>query len=149
MRAVVQRVSSARVEVGPETVGDIGPGLLVLVGVGSGDTEADAQELARKLIHLRIFEDDEGRMNRSLLDTGGSLALVSQFTLFGDTRKGRRPYFGAAAEPAQAAPLIETLSQQIQDAGIHVVTGRFGAQMKVHLTNDGPVTLLLDTKKLF
>jgi D-tyrosyl-tRNA(Tyr) deacylase len=148
MRTVVQRVSSARVEVGPETVGEIGPGLLALVGVGIEDSEADAQELARKLIHLRIFEDDEGRMNRSLLDTGGSLALVSQFTLFGDTRKGRRPYFGSAAQPAQAAPLIDFLSQEIQRAGIHVATGRFGAQMTVHLTNTGPTTLLLDTKKL-
>jgi len=149
MRAVVQRVSSARVEVGPETVGEIGPGLLVLVGVGSDDTESDAHELARKLIHLRVFEDDEGRMNLSLLDTGGSLALVSQFTLFGDTRKGRRPSFGSAAKPAQAAPLIEVLGQQIQRAGIQVATGRFGTQMTVHLANTGPLTLLLDTKKLF
>jgi len=149
MRAVVQRVSAARVEVGGESVGEIGAGLLVLVGVGEDDTQADAHELAHKLIHLRIFEDDEGRMNRSLLDTGGELALVSQFTLFGDARKGRRPYFGSAAHPDRAAPLLEAVVQVVQREGIPVATGRFGARMNVHLSNDGPVTLLLDTKKLF
>jgi D-tyrosyl-tRNA(Tyr) deacylase len=145
MRAVVQRVSSARVEVAGETVGEIGAGLLVLIGVRAGDSEADARELAHKLVHLRIFEDEEGRMNHSLLETGGALALVSQFTLYGDTRKGRRPFFGAAAQPDEAAPLIEFLRERIQSHGIQVATGQFGAQMNVHLTNSGPVTLILET----
>ena len=149
MRAVVQRVSSARVRVGDEVVAEIGAGLMALVGVGFSDREEDSDELARKLIHLRIFEDDEGRMNRSLLDTGGALLVVSQFTLYGDTRRGRRPYFGAAADPERAAPLIERVVEGARREGLEVANGRFGAQMKVSLVNEGPVTLLLDTEKLF
>lgn len=146
MRAVVQRVSSARVRVDGEVVGEIGRGMLALVGVASADQPRDAEELARKLIHLRIFEDDEGRMNRSLLDSSGGLAIVSQFTLLGDTRKGRRPYFGAAAAPEIAEPLIERLVEVARAAGVEVATGRFRAQMEVSLVNEGPVTLVVDTR---
>lgn len=149
MRAVVQRVSDARVDVGSETVAQIGRGLLVLVGVGREDREADAPELAKRIVHLRIFPDDEGKMNRSLCDTRGSVLLVSQFTLFGDARKGRRPYFGDAATPEIAEPLIEKVAREIAELGVEVQCGRFQAHMQVSLTNDGPVTILLDTQKLF
>jgi D-tyrosyl-tRNA(Tyr) deacylase len=142
-------VEDARVEVAEETVGEIGAGLLALVGVASDDRSEDAEELARKLVHLRIFEDDDGRMNRSLLETGGALCVVSQFTLFGDCRKGRRPYFGDAAQPELAEPLIEAVVEAARALGVSVETGRFRAHMRVSLVNVGPVTLLLDTRKSF
>lgn len=145
MRAVVQRVLSARIEVDGGTVGEMGPGLLALVGVGREDREAHALELARKLVELRIFADDAGRMNRSLLDVGGTLGVVSQFTLFGDARKGRRPSFVEAAPPEQAEPLVEAVAAAARGMGAPVVTGRFRAHMKVSLVNDGPVTLWLET----
>jgi D-tyrosyl-tRNA(Tyr) deacylase len=149
VRAVVQRVQRARVAVGGETVAEMGPGLLALVGVGQGDDEAAARELAHKLVHLRILEDAEGKMNRSLLETGGVLGVVSQFTLFGDARKGRRPAFTGAAPPERAAPLVEAVAAAARALGVEVVTGRFGARMEVELVNAGPVTLLLDTEKSF
>ena len=149
MRGVLQRVREARVEVGDELVAEMGPGLLVLVGVGRRDTERDARELVRKILGLRIFEDDAGKMNRSLVETGGTLGLVSQFTLWADTRKGRRPSFGEAAEPAVAEPLFDRVCDVARAEGVSVVTGRFGAMMRVSLTNDGPVTILLDTERTF
>ncbi len=149
MRAVVQRVSSAQVTVDAETIGSMQQGLLALVGVGPDDGAYDARELARKMAHLRVFPDDAGVMNRSLLDVGGSLGIVSQFTLFGDLRKGRRPYYGGAAAPERAEALIEQLVEEAQGLGLRVMTGRFGASMQVSLTNDGPVTLLIDTEKKF
>ena len=149
MRAVVQRVSHAAIVVGKETVGEIGAGLLALVGVGQEDTLSDAEELAKKIVHLRVFPDAEGRMNESLFDAGFSLAVVSQFTLYGDVRKGRRPYFGEAAAPEVAAPLLESLASAARECGVHVACGRFQAHMEVSMVNDGPVTILLDTKKLF
>jgi D-tyrosyl-tRNA(Tyr) deacylase len=124
-------------------------GLLALVGVARGDAEADADALAEKLVHLRVFEDEQGRMNRSLLEAGLALGVVSQFTLLGDCRKGRRPSWDAAAPPEQAEPLIERLVRQARTFGVTVVTGRFRATMDVELCNDGPVTLLLDTSRLF
>ena len=149
MRAVVQRVGSAQVTVDEETIGSMQEGLLALVGVGPNDGAGDARELARKMAHLRVFPDDAGVMNRSLLDVGGSLGIVSQFTLFGDLRKGRRPYYGGAAAPERAEALIEQLVEEAQGLGLRVMTGRFGASMQVSLTNDGPVTLLIDTEKKF
>ena len=146
MRAVVQRVAEARVDVAGEVTGEMGPGLLVLLGVGHGDDEAAAGELLRKILTLRIFEDDEGRMNRSLLDTGGALGVVSQFTLFADTRKGRRPSYTDAAAPEVAAPLVDAFVALAREQGVTVITGRFGAHMDVSLVNDGPVTLWLDTE---
>ena len=147
MRAVVQRVREARVEVADEIVARMGAGLLTLVGVGQEDGPAEAGELARKLVHLRIFEDAEGRMNRSVLDEGGTLCVVSQFTLYGDTQKGRRPSFGGAAPPEQAEPLVEAVVEAARGLGATVVTGRFGSHMQLHLVNDGPVTLWLDTQR--
>ncbi len=147
MRAVAQRVSSARVSAGADPIFAMGEGLLVLVGVGSSDTLAEAENLARRLVHLRIFDDDEHRMNRSLLDVGGTLGLVSQFTLYGDARHGRRPSYGAAAPGEQAAPLIEALARSATGRGASVVCGRFGAMMDVALVNSGPVTILLDTEQ--
>ncbi len=149
MRAVVQRVSRASVTVAGETVADMGPGLLALVGVGPDDDADHAAELARRMVQLRIFEDETGKMNRSLLDTGGTLGVVSQFTLFGDTRQGRRPSFGGAARPEQAEPLVERVVAAARELGAPVVTGRFGASMEVSLVNDGPVTLLMDSHKQF
>jgi D-tyrosyl-tRNA(Tyr) deacylase len=149
VRAVVQRVSRAQVRVGSESVAEMGPGLLALVGVADGDAEEDATALARKLTGLRIFPDDQGRMERSLLDVGGSLGVVSQFTLLGDARRGRRPSYAAAAAPELARPLIESLVGAARAEGAHVVTGRFGAMMEVELVNTGPVTLLLDSRRLF
>ena len=149
MRAVVQRVSRARVEVEGELVSEIEAGLLALVGVVPDDRERDADDLARKLVNLRIFEDDAGRMNLSLLETGGSLCVVSQFTLLGDARKGRRPSFEGAARPEHAAPLVDRVCASARDLGVTAVTGEFGAMMDVFLVNAGPVTLLLDTQKLF
>lgn len=147
MRAVIQRVSEARVDVAGEIVAQMQEGLLVLVGVGQGDTSEQARELARKLVHLRIFEDAEGRMNRSLLDVQGTLGLVSQFTLYGDTRKGRRPGFGEAAPPERARPLLEEVVEAARSLGVPVVTGQFQAHMEVRLLNDGPVTLWIDTDR--
>lgn len=146
MRVVVQRTASASVETGGETVGSIGQGLLLLVGVTHNDTEADAEWMADKIANLRIFEDDEGKMNRSVLDVGGGILSVSQFTLYGDCRKGRRPNFMDAARPEQAEPLYEALNGKLRARGLTVETGRFGAMMSVKLVNDGPVTLLLDTR---
>lgn len=149
MRAVVQRVSRASVRVDGETVGEIGAGLLVLLGVAQDDTEADADYLADKIAGLRIFEDAEGKMNRSLLETGGTVLAVSQFTLFGDVRRGKRPSFDAAARPERANALYEYLVGKVRATGLHVETGRFQAMMQVELVNEGPVTILLDSRKLF
>jgi D-tyrosyl-tRNA(Tyr) deacylase len=146
MRIVAQRVASASVAVGGETVGAIGRGLLLLVGVTHDDTEADAKWLADKIAGLRIFEDDAGKMNLSVLDVGGSILSVSQFTLYGDCRKGKRPNFMEAARPEQAEPLYERLNALLREQGLVVETGRFGAMMAVSLVNDGPVTLILDTR---
>jgi D-tyrosyl-tRNA(Tyr) deacylase len=144
MRAVVQRVRSARVSVGDEVVGEMGAGLLCLVAAREGDDESGADELARKLVNLRVFPDEDGRMNHSLLETGGTLGIVSQFTLYGDCSKGRRPFFGEAAGPERAEPLIERVVATAEREGVSVITGRFGAQMLVALENDGPVTLFVD-----
>jgi D-tyrosyl-tRNA(Tyr) deacylase len=149
MRAVVQRVSSCTIRVGEDRVGEMGPGLLALVGVARDDTPLDAQQLASKLVHLRVFADEEGRMNRSLIETGGTLGLVSQFTLLGDCRKGRRPSYADAAPPEEAERLIELLVAEVRALEVPVTTGRFRARMKVELINDGPVTLLVDTRKIF
>jgi len=145
MRAVIQRVSQASVTVDGETVGRIGRGFLVLVGVTHSDGRAEADWMARKVAGLRIFEDDAGKMNLSLADVGGALLVVSQFTLYGDARKGRRPDFLQAARPEIAEPLIEYLLQQLRAQGLKVETGRFRAVMEVKLVNEGPVTLWLDT----
>ena len=149
MRAVVQRVSSARIRVEGECVGEMGEGLLALVGVGRDDGQEQAEELARKLVHLRVFKDEDGRMNRSLIETGGQLGVVSQFTLFGDARRGRRPSYTDAAPPEQAEPLIRAVVEAASAAGVAVVTGRFRAMMDVDLVNIGPVTILLDTDRVF
>jgi D-tyrosyl-tRNA(Tyr) deacylase len=149
MRAVVQRVSSARVRVGDELVGEMGAGLLALVGVGREDRAPAAAELARKLVYLRVFQDDDDRMNLSLLDTGGTLGVVSQFTLFGDARGGRRPSYLDAAPAEQAAPLVEAVVTVARDLGVTVISGRFQSMMQVELVNEGPVTVLLDTDKHF
>jgi len=149
MRAVIQRVTRAQVESEGLRVADMGPGLMVLVGVGRADTERDAQELARKLVGLRVFDDEDGRMDRSLIDVEGTLGLVSQFTLWGDLRKGRRPSFGAAAPPELAEPLFDLLVEEASGLGVSVVTGRFRTAMQVSLVNDGPVTLLIDTERTF
>jgi D-tyrosyl-tRNA(Tyr) deacylase len=149
MRAVVQRVSSASVTVGGDVRGAIGGGLLVLVGVGPQDTEADVAWMAEKLRTLRVFEDEAGKMNRSVEETGGSLLLVSQFTLYGDCRKGRRPSFDGAAPPELGERAYEALVTALRAAGLRVETGVFRASMQVSLVNDGPVTLLLDSAKAF
>ncbi|MCZ7586067.1 MAG: D-aminoacyl-tRNA deacylase [Deltaproteobacteria bacterium] len=149
MRAVLQRVSRAEVRVGGVSVGRIGAGLLVLLGVGAGDEEEDADYLARKIAELRIFEDDVGKMNLSLLETGGEMLAVSQFTLYGDCRKGRRPGYSDAAPPERAVPLYERFVERVRALGVGTATGRFGAMMDVELVNDGPVTLMLDSKKNF
>ncbi|MCX7803353.1 MAG: D-aminoacyl-tRNA deacylase [Meiothermus ruber] len=145
MRAVVQRVSQASVEVDGQTVGQIGRGLLVLLGVGQGDTQEDALYLARKIVGLRIFADAEGKMNLALADVGGEVLVVSQFTLYGDTRKGNRPSFVEAAPPNQGKQLYKRFCDLLTQQGVHVETGVFQAHMQVHLVNDGPVTLWLDT----
>lgn len=147
MRAVLQRVSMARVEVAGAVVGEIGPGLLVLLGVAQGDGTAQARALARKTAELRIFEDAEGKMNRSVREVGGAVLAVSQFTLLADTRKLRLPAFSAAAPPAEADRLYREYVDALRAAGLEVATGIFQAQMQVHLVNDGPVTLLLDTAR--
>ncbi len=145
MRAVVQRVSRARVVVGDETVGQIGPGLLVLVGVANGDGEVEAERLAGKVARLRIFEDGAGRFDRAVLDTGGAVLAVSQFTLIADTRKGNRPSFSEAAPPEAAEPLYERFCGMLAETGVPVERGVFGARMAVELVNDGPVTIVLDS----
>jgi D-tyrosyl-tRNA(Tyr) deacylase len=144
MRAVVQRVAEARVSVDTETIAHIGSGLCVLLGVGTTDTEADANYLCDKIVELRLFEDEMGKMNRSLGEVGGTLMVVSQFTLYGDCRKGRRPSFTHAASPAHAAKLYEHFVARARSA-VPVSTGRFQARMRVALVNDGPVTLVLDS----
>lgn len=147
MRAVVQRVSQAYVTVDGEEIGRIGPGLLVLLGVQNGDAEKDASYLADKIAGLRIFEDDQGKMNLSLLETGGSMLIVSQFTLLGDCRKGRRPSFTDAAPPAEADALYRRFCDLVRQKNILVATGRFQADMQVTLTNSGPVTMLLESPR--
>ena len=145
MKALLQRVSRASVAVDSQEVGAIGLGLLVLLGVARGDTEADAKYLADKVPELRIFPDAAGRFNRSLLDVGGEALVVSQFTLLAETRKGRRPDFGAAALPEVAAPLVERFAALLAARGVRVAEGRFGAHMTVELINDGPVTVMLES----
>lgn len=149
MRVVIQRVTSARVRVHDEIVGDIGRGLLVLVSVAAGDGPRDIEYIAGKLGDLRIFEDDQGKMNRSVAETGGALLVVSQFTLHGDVRKGRRPSFDKAAAPPVARQMYEDLVRALRDRGLHIETGAFQAHMHVELVNDGPVTILLDSERTF
>lgn len=144
MRAVCQRVSEARVRVAGEVIGEVGAGLCVLLGVARGDGEADAERLAAKIARLRVFADEQGRFNRSLVDVGGSALVVSQFTLLADTAKGNRPSFADAAPPEQAEPLYERFCSELQALGVPVETGVFGAKMEVELVNDGPVTIVLD-----
>jgi len=148
MRAVVQRVKEARVQVEGKTIGEIEKGYMVLLGVEDIDNEKDADYICEKLLNLRVFEDEEGKMNLSVLDVKGSILLVSQFTLYGDARKGRRPSFIKAARPETAIPLYEYLIEKLR-AHLPVDTGEFGAMMEVGLINDGPVTILLESKKLF
>ena len=149
MRAVVQRVSRAQVAVDEEITGQIGPGLLVLLGVGRDDTEADATYLAEKICGLRIFEDAQGKMNLSLQEVSGSVLAVSQFTLYGDVRRGKRPSFDAAAPPEKARQLYEFFVEQVRAHGLRCETGRFQQMMQVELVNEGPVTILLDSGKEF
>ena len=146
MRAVVQRVSRSAVSVGGEVVGAVERGLLVLLGVAPGDTEAEARWLADKVVGLRIFPDDEGKMNRDVAAAGGGVLVVSQFTLYGDCRKGRRPSFIGAAPPELAEPLYEAFVAAVRANGLPAATGRFGAMMQVELVNDGPVTLIVDSR---
>jgi D-tyrosyl-tRNA(Tyr) deacylase len=148
MRIVLQRAKSARVDIAGETVGSIGVGLVILLGVTQTDKEQDARYLADKVMQLRIFPDEAGRMNRSLLEAGGALLVVSQFTLYGDCRKGRRPSFDHAAPPEQARTLYECFIQHLKSSNIAVETGVFQAEMEVHLINDGPVTFILDSKPI-
>lgn len=149
MRAVLQRVTRASVKVEGETVGKIAAGLLVLLGIAQDDTEQDARYLLEKIISLRIFADAEGRMNLSIAETGGALLVVSQFTLYGDARRGRRPSWSEAASPEVAAPLYEFFVDEARKLSERVETGSFRRMMEVELTNDGPVTILLDSRKLF
>jgi D-tyrosyl-tRNA(Tyr) deacylase len=146
MRAVIQRVKKSSVKAGNEIVGQIGKGLLVLLGVARDDTAKDADYLANKIINLRIFEDPDGKMNRSLLEAGGELLVVSQFTLLADCRKGRRPSFIEAAEPQKATDLYETFVDRVREKGVKVQTGRFRAMMEVALINDGPVTVIIESR---
>jgi D-tyrosyl-tRNA(Tyr) deacylase len=148
VRVVVQRVNRARVAVNGEILGSIQRGLLLLVGVAQGDTEDHARRLAQKCAEMRIFPNEEGRFNRSLLDVGGEALVVSQFTLLADTRRGRRPSFASAAAPEVADPLVRAFSTALQQASIRVQTGRFGAKMEVELVNDGPVTIVIDSAEL-
>ncbi|MCK5796105.1 MAG: D-tyrosyl-tRNA(Tyr) deacylase [Deltaproteobacteria bacterium] len=149
MRAVVQRVSRARVTVGEEEVGAIGTGLVVLLGAGEGDSDRDVDYLARKIVGLRVFEDAAGQMNESLQEVGGALLVVSQFTLYGDCRKGRRPSFVKALEPGEAERLVDRFVLRCREEGAEVATGRFRTTMNVDLCNAGPVTLMLDSQKAF
>ena len=146
MRAVVQRVTNADVKIDGRVNGKIDDGLLVLLGVGNGDTEEDMKYIADKIIKLRIFSDENDKMNLSLEDVGGSMLVISQFTLYGDCSHGRRPYFGNAMEPVSANEMYEKFVAYIREQGIHTETGEFGADMKVALTNDGPVTIILESK---
>lgn len=150
MRVVLQRVSEAHVDVDGQTVGAIKTGLLVLLGVASSDTRKDAEYLADKIVHLRIFRDEAGRMNRSVIESGGALLVISQFTLYGDCRKGRRPSFDEAAPPDQAREHYEYFIEQLRSSSSNTIveTGVFQAEMEVHLVNDGPVTFVLDSKKI-
>jgi len=147
MRALLQRVSHASVTVDEQVVGQIGQGLLVLLGVGRDDSEVQVKALADKIVYLRIFGDDEGKMNRSLLDIGGEVLVVSQFTLYADTRRGRRPSFTDAAPPSIAEPLVERFKDAIAAYGLTIADGIFGAYMQVELLNDGPVTIWLDSEQ--
>lgn len=149
MRAVVQRVSNASVEINDATAGNIGEGLLVLLGVSNRDTEKDVQFMADKVINLRIFADEDDKMNLSVKDTGGEILVVSQFTLYGDCRKGRRPSYNDAAVPEKAQELYNDFVNTIKESGLQVATGKFQAMMQVSLVNDGPVTILLDSEKQF
>lgn len=146
MRALIQRVSEASVTVDGEVIGETGPGLLVLVCAMAGDGEAQADQLAAKISKMRIFKDDAGKMNRSVLDTGGGVLVVSQFTLAADTRRGNRPGFSTAAAPAEGERLYEYFADQLSALGLETAKGRFGADMKVRLLNDGPVTIWMDTE---
>lgn len=148
MRALLQRVSQASVVVEGGTVGEIGPGFLILLGIGTSDSEAQIKPLSEKIVNLRVFEDQQGKMNLSLLNTGGAVLVVSQFTLYADIRKGRRPSFTTAAPPAIAEPLVERFKEAIAAQGIRVAGGVFGADMKVSLINDGPVTIWIDSDEL-
>jgi len=145
MRVVAQRVTSATVTVSGQVVGEIGPGLAALVGVGDKDGEADAAAVADKLVGLRVFADDDGKMNRSVIDSGGSVLVISQFTLLADIRKGRRPSFIHAADPSVADPLVRAVADRIAGHGVEVATGEFGAMMDVALINNGPVTIVIET----
>ena len=145
MRVLIQRVSKASVSVGEEALSEIGGGMVLLVGIGRSDTEKDATFVAQKCVHLRIFEDDGGKMNRSLLDVGGEVLAISQFTLYADIRKGRRPSFTRAAPPEQASPLFDIFVERLRENGVTVRTGAFGAHMLVEIHNDGPVTLMVST----
>lgn len=147
MKVVVQRAKCAKVTVNGETVGSIGHGLVLLVGVTHSDTIEDVAFVADKIAHLRIFEDESGKMNLSVLDVGGEILSVSQFTLYGDCRKGRRPNFMEAAKPDHALPIYEALNEALRQKGIRVETGKFGAMMEVELINDGPVTLIVESKE--
>lgn len=149
MRAVVQRVKRGSVTVAGEVVGAIGLGHVVLLGVARADTEADADYMADKVAGLRVFEDEQGKMNRSIADVGGAVLAISQFTLYGDVRRGRRPGFDRAGRPEQAEPLYQRFVQRLRAAGLQVETGRFQTHMEVDLVNDGPVTILLDSEKAF
>jgi D-tyrosyl-tRNA(Tyr) deacylase len=149
MRAVVQRVSRARVTVDSRSVGQIERGLMVLLGVGIGDGQSDAEYLAEKIAGLRVFEDAEGKMNRNVTEAGGAVLAVSQFTLYGDARRGKRPSFDAAARPELARELYESFVERVRALGLRCETGQFQADMKVELVNDGPVTILLDSQKNF
>ena len=147
MRAVVQRVTAADVKIDGEIRGKINSGFMVLLGVGEGDTDADLKYIADKVINLRIFSDENGKMNLSLSDIGGEMLVISQFTLYGDCSHGRRPYFGDAMNPTDANRMYEEFVEYVRAQGVHVETGEFGADMKVTLTNDGPVTIILDSRK--
>ncbi|MCC6487780.1 MAG: D-tyrosyl-tRNA(Tyr) deacylase [Candidatus Hydrogenedentes bacterium] len=149
MRAIVQRVDESSVSVEGRAVARIGKGLMVLLGVGSDDTEADARYLADKVAGLRCFTDEDSKFNLSVEDVGGSILAISQFTLYGDCRKGKRPSFSDAARPELAIPLYEAFVELLRAKGLHVETGEFGAHMDVHLVNNGPVTLMVDSRKVF
>lgn len=148
MKVVLQRVAGASVNVDGETIASIGPGLLLLVGVADGDDEAEARRTAGKCAEMRIFSDDDGRFNLSLLDTGGEALVVSQFTLLAGVRRGRRPSFDDAARPEEAEPLVEAFAEELRRLGVETKTGRFGAKMSVGLVNDGPVTIIIDSADL-
>ncbi|NLJ58973.1 MAG: D-tyrosyl-tRNA(Tyr) deacylase [Tissierellia bacterium] len=149
MRAVVQRVESANVKVDNVVIGEIEDGILLLLGIEEDDNEKDLEYMSEKIPNLRIFEDEDGKMNKSLIDVGGSILVISQFTLLGDARKGRRPSFTTAAAPTKAIPIYERFINNMKEKNIRTEAGKFGAEMKVQLINDGPVTILLDSKKIF